>query len=554
MAMISSPLCTCSGHSWSIKRDAKKTKLSKISNFMTDKFIHQSRIIDVFHKIIEQNETVVIESGQKQANFLSEALAKTDPKILHDLHIVIHAVARPDHIDIFKRRIASTLDFGYAGPMSQQVAAMVETGELTIRSLNTYVELSSRLFVDLIPNIVFICADAADAQGNLFTGANTEDTPAITEAAAFSNGIVIAQVNEIVDKLPRVDIPGGWVDIVVRTDQPYAIEPIQTRDPKDIRELQILMAMMVIRGIYERHGVTSLNHGVGFNTAAIELLLPTYGERLGLKGKICRNWTLNPQPTLIPAIENGWVESVHSFGNEDGMQDYIKARPDIFFTGPDGSLRSNREFCQLAGHYAVDLFAGSTLQIDPEGNTSTVTKGRITGFGGAPNLGSDARGRRHSSPAWLSMITTDAPTAHGRKLVVQLAETFKAGGVPTFVENLDAIDVGKNANLPCTPIMIYGDDVTHIVTEQGIAYLYLAQSLDERRAAIAAVAGATSLGLRSSPKKNAELRQKGLVAYPEDLGINRSEAKRSLLAAKNMKDIVDLSGGMYTPPARFRNW
>ena len=102
--------------------------------------------------------------------------------------------------------------------------------------------------------------------------------------------------------------------------------------------------------------------------------------------------------------------------------------------------------------------------------------------------------------------------------------------------------------------MIYGDDVTHIVTEQGIAYLYLAQSLDERRAAIAAVAGATSLGLRSSPKKNAELRQKGLVAYPEDLGINRSEAKRSLLAAKNMKDIVDLSGGMYTPPARFRNW
>ena len=214
-----------------------------------------------------------------------------------------------------------------------------------------------------------------------------------------------------------------------------------------------LDGMMVIRGIYERHGVTSLNHGVGFNTAAIELLLPTYGERLGLKGKICRNWTLNPQPTLIPAIENGWVESVHSFGNEDGMQDYIKARPDIFFTGPDGSLRSNREFCQLAGHYAVDLFAGSTLQIDPEGNTSTVTKGRITGFGGAPNLGSDARGRRHSSPAWLSMITTDAPTAHGRKLVVQLAETFKAGGVPTFVENLDAIDVGKNANLPCTPIM-----------------------------------------------------------------------------------------------------
>jgi malonate decarboxylase alpha subunit len=110
--------------------------------------------------------------------------------------------------------------------------------------------------------------------------------------------------------------------------------------------------------------VQSLNHGIGFNTAAIELLLPTYGEQLGLKGKICKHWTLNPHPTLIPAIESGWVESVHCFGGELGMEEYIRARPDIFFTGPDGSMRSNRAFCQLAGQYAVDMFIGSTLQVD----------------------------------------------------------------------------------------------------------------------------------------------------------------------------------------------
>jgi malonate decarboxylase alpha subunit len=97
------------------------------------------------------------------------------------------------------------------------------------------------------------------------------------------------------------------------------------------------MAMMAIRGIYEKHNVQSLNHGIGFNTAAIELILPTYGESLGLKGKICRNWTLNPHPTLIPAIESGWVESVHCFGTELGMENYIAARPDVFFTGRDGS-------------------------------------------------------------------------------------------------------------------------------------------------------------------------------------------------------------------------
>jgi malonate decarboxylase alpha subunit len=311
---------------------------------------------------------------------------------------------------------------------------------------------------------------------------------------------------------------------------------------------------MVIRGIYERHNVLSLNHGVGFDTAAIELLLPTYGGKLGLKGKICRNWILNPQPTLIPAIESGWIESVYSFGNEDGMEKYVAARPDIYFTGPDGSLRSNRVFAQLAGHYAVDLFAGSTLQIDTDGNSSTVTKGRISGFGGAPNLGSDARGRRHPSPAWLSLITSDNAIVRGQKLCVQVVETFKAGGVPLFVETLDAVRVGRDAKMPIAPVMIYGDDVTHIATEEGIAYLYKADGIEERRAAVAAVAGVTKVGLKSTAKQVAALRAKGVVAYPEDLGVRRSDANRSLLAARSMKDLVTWSGGLYEPPARFRSW
>ncbi|MBN0654140.1 malonate decarboxylase subunit alpha, partial [Pseudomonas aeruginosa] len=96
-------------------------------------------------------------------------------------------------------------------------------------------------------------------------------------------------------------------------------EPLFTRDPRLIKQEHILMAMMAIKGIYAEHQVQSLNHGIGFNTAAIELLLPTYGEQLGLKGKICKHWTLNPHPTLIPAIESGWVESVHCFGGELGM-------------------------------------------------------------------------------------------------------------------------------------------------------------------------------------------------------------------------------------------
>jgi malonate decarboxylase alpha subunit len=311
---------------------------------------------------------------------------------------------------------------------------------------------------------------------------------------------------------------------------------------------------MAIRGIYERHQVQSLNHGIGFNTAAIELILPTFGDKLGLKGKICRHWTLNPHPTLIPAIETGWVDSVHCFGGELGMEAYVAQRPDVFFTGRDGSMRSNRAMSQLAGQYAIDMFIGSTLQMDGAGNSSTVTHGRLAGFGGAPNMGHDPHGRRHATPAWLDLLQTDSPLERGRKLVVQMVETFQAGGQPTIVETIDAVEVGRETGMPIAPVMIYGDDVTHVLTEEGIAYLYKARSLEQRKEMIAAVAGVTPIGLSSSAEKRAALRRDGLIALPEDLGVHRSEANRSLLAAKSIADLVDWSDGLYEPPARYRSW
>jgi malonate decarboxylase alpha subunit len=249
------------------------------------------------------------------------------------------------------------------------------------------------------------------------------------------------------------------------------------------------------------------------------------------------------------------VESVHCFGTELGMERYIAQRPDVFFTGRDGSLRSNRMFCQLAGQYAVDLFIGATLQVDGDGHSSTVTRGRLAGFGGAPNMGHDPRGRRHSTPAWLDMRPEpEALLERGKKLVVQMVETFQDGGKPTFVEQLDAVDVARKANMPLAPVMIYGDDVTHVLTEEGIAYLYKARSLEERRAMIAAVAGISPIGLRHDPQDTERMRREGLIALPEDLGIRRADASRELLAAKSIAELVDWSGGLYEPPARFRSW
>jgi len=285
--------------------------------------------------------------------------------------------------------------------------------------------------------------------------------------------------------------------------------------------------------------------------------LPTYAADLGLKGKICRHWALNPHPTLIPAIEAGFVESVHSFGSEVGMEAYVAAHPEVFFTGRDGSMRSNRAMCQTAGLYACDMFIGSTLQIDLEGNSSTATKGRIAGFGGAPNMGSDARGRRHATAAWLRAGRERAGEKRcirGQKLVVQTVETFREHMQPAFVETLDAWALMEDMGMELPPIMIYGDDVTHIVTEEGIANLLLCRSDDEREQAIRGVAGFTPVGRKRDKRAVENLRDRGVIKRAEDLGIDSRMATRDLLAARSIKDLVRWSGGLYQPPARFRNW
>ena len=511
------------------------------------------RTTQLLEAIIMSGDRVALEGdNQKQADFLAACLAKMDPARVHDLHMVQSVLALPDHLAVFERGIANRLDFAFAGPQSRRLAELVAAKALKIGAIHTYLELYARMLVDLTPHVALVVADKADRDGNLYTGPNTEDTPTIVEAAAFRDGIVVVQVNEIVDRLPRVDIPGDWVDVVVPGPKPYAIDPLFTRDPAKIRNENVLMAMMAISAVYEPYQVTRLNHGIGYATAAIELILPTFAARRGLKGKVARNFVLNPHPTLIPAIESGFVDSVYCFGSELGMERYVANRAHVFPIGADGSLRSNRTLAQVAGQYACDLFVGGTLQIDPQGNSSTATKGRITGFGGAPNMGADARGRRHDSPAWLRAGEEAGESLRGRKLVVQMVQTHQPNGAPSFVERLDAFDLAASAGFALPPVMVYGDDVSHVITEQGVCNLLRCRSPGEREAALRAVAGDTDFGKRQDAETTDGLRRRGIVMFPSDLGIESATATRDWLAAKTIDDLVVASGGLYEPPAKFR--
>ena len=545
---------------WNAQKTALADRLAAGHRHASGKMVALADLQAFLEAVLRPGDRVCLEGdNQKQADLLARALAAVDVSKVHDLHMVQSGVVLPEHLDVFETGVAKRLDYSYSGPQSGRIAKMLFGGKIELGAVHTYLELFGRYFIDLTPHVALIAADSADRDGNLYTGPNTEDTPTVVEATAFKNGAVIAQVNEIVDKVPRVDIPGDRVHFVVKADKPFFVEPLFTRDPGAITEGQILTAMLAIKGIYAPYGVKRLNHGIGFNTAAIELLLPTYGERLGLKGKVATRFALNPHPALIPAIESGWVEQIHSFGSEVGMDAYIRARSDVYFTGPDGSLRSNRAFCQVAGLYACDMFIGSTLQIDLQGNSSTVTTSRIAGFGGAPNMGSDPRGRRHPSEPWLQAGKEadpdgPAPLRRGRKLVVQIGETFGDKNVPLFVEKLDALTLAEKLNLELAPVMIYADDVTHIVTEEGIANLLLCRGKDEREQAIRGVAGYTDVGRSRDAKMVQRLRARGVIRRPEDLDIDPLDADRSLLAARSIKDLVRWSGGLYAPPSKFRNW
>ena len=266
---------------WDTERQKKREKMEAIYQFSDGKVVKEDQIKQLLETAIRPGETVAIEGdNQKQAVQLSKGLATVDPKKVNGLHIVMSCTQMQEHLDIFELGIAEKLDFSYAGNAAKRLPEMIEAGTVKVGAIHTYLEMFSRMFTDLIPNVCLCVAEEADKDGNLYTGPNTEETPTIVEATAFKSGVVIVQVNKLVDKVTRIDIPGEWVDVVVPTEEPCVIEPIMTRDPQYIKDVHVLQGMMAIKGIYAKHLVTRMNHGIGFNTAAIELLLPTYGEEL----------------------------------------------------------------------------------------------------------------------------------------------------------------------------------------------------------------------------------------------------------------------------------
>lgn len=86
---------------WHTHRDAKAARLNGASALLDGKFAKTEDVVKVLEALIKPGDKVVLEGdNQKQASFLSEALAKVDAYKVHDLHMIMSSISRPEHLDI----------------------------------------------------------------------------------------------------------------------------------------------------------------------------------------------------------------------------------------------------------------------------------------------------------------------------------------------------------------------------------------------------------------------------------------------------------------------
>jgi malonate decarboxylase alpha subunit len=85
-------------------------------------------------------------------------------------------------------------------------------------------------------------------------------------------------------------------------------------------------------------------------------------------------------------------------------------------------------------------------------------------------MGADPRGRRHDSPTWLRAGQEAGDSLRGRKLVVQMVQTRQPNGAE-LRRAAGCLRSRSLRGLRAAAGDDYGDDVTHVITEQGVANL-----------------------------------------------------------------------------------
>jgi malonate decarboxylase alpha subunit len=147
---------------WQSERRARDERLAAGRKFAAGKMVAPNATTALLAAIVRPGDRICLEGdNQKQADFLAGCLAKADPKVLHDLHVVQSTIALPEHIDLFEKGLARKLDFSYSGPQGHAIPRVLKSGKIEFGAIHTYIELFARYFVDLTPHVALTVARSA---------------------------------------------------------------------------------------------------------------------------------------------------------------------------------------------------------------------------------------------------------------------------------------------------------------------------------------------------------------------------------------------------------
>src|SRR5258708_34156144 len=89
--------------SWTTRREEKRGSIELVKRWMRESILPKEKIIEALETLIVSGDRIVLEGdNQKQADFLSRSLVKVDAKKLHDLHLIISSISRPEHLTLFE--------------------------------------------------------------------------------------------------------------------------------------------------------------------------------------------------------------------------------------------------------------------------------------------------------------------------------------------------------------------------------------------------------------------------------------------------------------------
>ena len=440
---------------WNSQARNREARLAEAAHLARGKRVQAGDAGALLEAVIEPGDRVCLEgNNQKQADFLPRRWRRSTRRASTTCTWCSRCWRCPSISTCSSAASPRKLDFSFSGPQGARIAQLLggRPASRSARSTPTS-SCSRRYFVDLTPQRrAGRRRRRPTAHGNLYTGPNTEDTPAIVEATAFKSGIVIAQVNEIVDDGCRASTsrPTG------STSWSQADKPLLHRAAVHARP-----------GADHRDPGADGDDGDQGHLRRVRRAAAEPRHRLRHRrdrAAAADLWRVaRPEGQDLPALgaqsasgadprDRGRLGRARAFASapSSAWRTTSRARPDVFFTGPDGShALATARSARPPGHYACDMFIGSTLQID--------LAGQLLDRDARPHRRLRRRaehGRRRARPPPRqpglaegrprgAAGAGDAARRAGSKLVVQMVETFREHMQPAFVETLDAWQLGR---------------------------------------------------------------------------------------------------------------